>query len=126
MALVRDIYQGRDMARIMSFVMAVFALVPALAPTLGHFIILGFGWRAIFAAFILFSLITVLWPALWGFAAYEFDSGPGEIAIIGLAWSLPAAYKPPMGCPSPLRTRDFGSVLSPANVPKLPGSTLTA
>ena len=61
MALVRDLYQGRDMARIMSFVMAVFALVPALAPTLGHFIILGFGWRAIFAAFMLFSVITVLW-----------------------------------------------------------------
>ncbi|WP_322888994.1 MULTISPECIES: multidrug effflux MFS transporter [unclassified Yoonia] len=61
MALVRDIYQGRDMARIMSFVMAVFALVPALAPTLGHFIILGFGWRAIFAAFILFSVTTLLW-----------------------------------------------------------------
>lgn len=61
MALVRDIYQGRDMARIMSFVMAVFALVPALAPILGHFIILGFGWRAIFAAFMLFSVITLLW-----------------------------------------------------------------
>lgn len=61
MALVRDIYQGRDMARIMSFVMAVFALVPALAPILGHFIILGFGWRAIFAAFMLFSVVTLLW-----------------------------------------------------------------
>lgn len=61
MALVRDIYQGRDMARIMSFVMAVFALVPALAPTLGYFIILGFGWRAIFAAFMLFSVVTLLW-----------------------------------------------------------------
>jgi MFS transporter, DHA1 family, multidrug resistance protein len=61
MALVRDLYQGRDMARIMSFVMAVFALVPALAPTLGHFIILGFGWRTIFAAFMLFSVITVIW-----------------------------------------------------------------
>ncbi len=64
MALVRDLYQGRDMARIMSFVMAVFALVPALAPTLGHFIILGFGWRAIFAAFMVFSIITVLWLLL--------------------------------------------------------------
>jgi DHA1 family bicyclomycin/chloramphenicol resistance-like MFS transporter len=61
MALVRDLYSGRDMARIMSFVMAVFALVPALAPTLGHFIIAGFGWRAIFAAFMLFSTVTVIW-----------------------------------------------------------------
>lgn len=29
--------------------------------------------------------------ALWGFAAYEFDSGPAQIAMIGVAWSLPAA-----------------------------------
>lgn len=29
--------------------------------------------------------------ALWGFAAYEFDSGPMQIAFIGLGWSLPAA-----------------------------------
>jgi MFS family permease len=29
--------------------------------------------------------------ALWGFAAYEFDSGPAQIALIGLAFSLPAA-----------------------------------
>lgn len=39
LALVRDLYAGRDMARIMSFVMIVFALVPALAPSMGAAII---------------------------------------------------------------------------------------
>ena len=34
--------------------------------------------------------------ALWGFAAYEFDSGPAQIAIIGLAWSVPAAIIGPL------------------------------
>ncbi|MEO7836791.1 MAG: MFS transporter, partial [Acidimicrobiales bacterium] len=33
--------------------------------------------------------------ALWGFAAYEFDSGPLQIALIGLGWSLPAAVVGP-------------------------------
>lgn len=60
MALVRDLYSGPQMARILSFVMVVFALVPALAPTIGHYIILGFGWRAIFAAFMLFSIFSLL------------------------------------------------------------------
>ncbi|MBE0413408.1 multidrug effflux MFS transporter [Yoonia sp.] len=64
MALVRDLYAGRDMARIMSFVMVVFSLVPALAPTLGYYIIAGFGWRAIFAAFMVFSAISVIWLML--------------------------------------------------------------
>jgi DHA1 family bicyclomycin/chloramphenicol resistance-like MFS transporter len=49
------------MARIMSFVMIVFSLVPALAPTMGNYIVIWFGWRAIFIAFVIFSLITLAW-----------------------------------------------------------------
>jgi MFS family permease len=29
--------------------------------------------------------------ALWGFAAYKFDAGPSQIAILGLSWAAPAA-----------------------------------
>ena len=29
--------------------------------------------------------------ALWGFAAYRFHSGPGQVALIGLAWTAPGA-----------------------------------
>lgn len=63
-ALVRDIYSGREMARIMSFVMLVFALVPALAPSLGALIIHQAGWRAIFIAFAVFASLATLWLAL--------------------------------------------------------------
>ncbi|MEM8582415.1 MAG: MFS transporter, partial [Pseudomonadota bacterium] len=62
-AIVRDLYSGRQMARIMSFVFIVFSIVPALAPTLGAGIIALSGWRGIFAAFILFSFISAGW--LW-------------------------------------------------------------
>jgi predicted MFS family arabinose efflux permease len=34
--------------------------------------------------------------AMWGFAAYRFDSGPAQIALIGLAWSVPAAIIGPV------------------------------
>lgn len=61
MALVRDLYNGREMARIMSFVMVVFSIVPALAPTMGHYIIIGFGWRGIFAAFVIFATVVMTW-----------------------------------------------------------------
>lgn len=60
-ALVRDLYAGPNMARIMSFVMVVFSLVPALAPTMGYYIVVGFGWRAIFASFMVFSVISLIW-----------------------------------------------------------------
>lgn len=61
LALVRDLYSGRRMAQITSFVMMVFILVPAVAPSVGALIIAGFGWRAIFVAFILFALIGTTW-----------------------------------------------------------------
>ncbi len=61
MAMIRDLYAGPNMARILSFVMVVFSLVPALAPTMGHFIIEGLGWRAIFLSFVTFSVVTVTW-----------------------------------------------------------------
>lgn len=61
MAVVRDLFAGREMARIVSLTMIIFTLVPAVAPLLGAQIIAAYGWRAIFMAFILFSLLTILW-----------------------------------------------------------------
>jgi len=64
MAFIRDLYAGRDMARIISFVMIVFALVPAIAPLMGAAIIWVLDWRGIFLAFILFSMVSALWLGL--------------------------------------------------------------
>ncbi len=61
MALVRDLYAGRQMARIVSITMMVFVLVPAVAPLIGSFIIAGFGWRGIFPAFIVFAVLSTAW-----------------------------------------------------------------
>ena len=63
-AIVRDLYVGRDMARIMSLAMMIFTLVPAFAPLLGSGIIAISNWRGIFAAFALFSVLTVLWMGI--------------------------------------------------------------
>ena len=61
LAIVRDLYSGRKMAQIMSFAMTVFALVPALAPLAGSFIIDAFGWREVFLAFMIFMAIVISW-----------------------------------------------------------------
>ncbi|MEO9845956.1 MAG: MFS transporter [Roseobacter sp.] len=63
-AIIRDLFSGREMARIVSFVMITFTIVPALAPLLGSVIICFSGWRSIFLAFITFSLISALWLGL--------------------------------------------------------------
>ena len=64
MAMVRDLYAGRQMASIMSFAMMIFTLVPAAAPAFGSVIIAEFGWRGVFAAFVVFASIIVLWLGL--------------------------------------------------------------
>ncbi len=61
MAIARDRYKGAKMARIMSYVMIVFSLVPALAPLIGAQVTGAFGWRAIFLAFVLFSGVIAGW-----------------------------------------------------------------
>ncbi|MFC3528382.1 multidrug effflux MFS transporter [Paracoccus mangrovi] len=61
LALVRDLYQGREMARITSFVMMIFILIPAVAPSIGMIIIQAIGWRGVFGSFVLLALVGALW-----------------------------------------------------------------
>lgn len=63
MAMVRDLYSGTTMARILSFVMMVFTLIPAMAPLMGQGMIYLAGWQAIFLFYIGFALLLCLW--LW-------------------------------------------------------------
>lgn len=60
-ALVRDQYGGRAMARIMSAVMAIFIVVPAIAPALGQAVLLTMGWRAIFGVLMIQGLVALTW-----------------------------------------------------------------
>lgn len=64
LAVIRDCFVGRSMAQVMSFVMMIFTLVPALAPAMGAQIIDLAGWRAIFLAFVLFLTLICGWVIL--------------------------------------------------------------
>ncbi len=64
LAVVRDLYSGRDMARMISLVMMIFTLLPAIAPSLGAAIMAFTGWRGIFGAFVMFSLVSIGWFTL--------------------------------------------------------------
>lgn len=64
MTIVRDRFSGRSMARVMSFVMTVFILVPALAPAIGLGLAELGGWRAVFWATFVFGMVVLVWSAL--------------------------------------------------------------
>ncbi len=60
-AMVRDLFEGEAMARVMSLVFMVFMVVPVLAPSLGQGILLFAPWRAIFLVLAGYGLAMLAW-----------------------------------------------------------------
>ncbi|OKH88175.1 multidrug effflux MFS transporter [Thalassospira sp. TSL5-1] len=64
LTIIRDCFEGRDMARVMSLVMMVFIIVPVFAPASGG-LILSFGsWHLIFGFMLLLVVVLVAWYKL--------------------------------------------------------------
>lgn len=60
-AIVRDSYSGNYMAKILSFVVMVFILIPVIAPTLGQFLLNYYNWESIFYVNLVFGTLVMLW-----------------------------------------------------------------
>lgn len=60
-AIVRDLYSGHAMARVMSFAMMIFIIVPVVAPSVGQGILLFLPWRYIFGLLLVVAVIDILW-----------------------------------------------------------------
>lgn len=61
MAIVRDCFGGREMARVMSYVMIVFMIVPIVAPSIGQLVILYANWHWIFILIGVIGAILFVW-----------------------------------------------------------------
>lgn len=61
LAVVRDVCEGDRMARVMSFVAAVFIFVPIVAPSLGALLLEVGDWRLLFWVCALFAGVVALW-----------------------------------------------------------------
>ena len=63
-AMVRDLFEGEAMARVMSLVFMVFMVVPVLAPSVGQGILLFGSWRLIFLVLAAYGLAMLVWGLL--------------------------------------------------------------
>ena len=63
-AMVRDLFEGEEMARVMSLVFMVFMVVPMLAPNMGQAILWIADWRAIFLVLAGYGAVIWLWSFL--------------------------------------------------------------
>ncbi|MCJ8345005.1 MFS transporter, partial [bacterium] len=64
LTMIRDKFNGPEMAKIMSLIMMFFILVPTVAPLIGTIILMYSTWRGIIVLSILLSLIGAFWLAL--------------------------------------------------------------
>jgi DHA1 family bicyclomycin/chloramphenicol resistance-like MFS transporter len=89
-AIVRDLYDGPHAQRLMSMVMLIFGIAPAVAPILGGWIHVYFGWRAVFGFMV---LIGVALLAACHFALPETHPRERRIAfhasnVLDTAWRI--------------------------------------
>jgi MFS transporter, DHA1 family, multidrug resistance protein len=85
-AMVRDLYEGPRAGRELSRMAAIMGLVPALAPILGGILQGLFGWRANFAATVLFGF------------------GLGAAAVVAIPETIPARMPGPLSFSAMLKS----------------------
>jgi len=64
LALVRDRFEGREMARVMSLITVVFILAPVVAPAIGQTVLALSGWRAVFGVYLAAGVLATIWFAV--------------------------------------------------------------
>jgi DHA1 family bicyclomycin/chloramphenicol resistance-like MFS transporter len=62
-AIVRDLFNGRQMARVMSLAMMVFIIIPVFAPAVGQVLMAIGNWRTPFDALLVFGVGAATWIA---------------------------------------------------------------
>ncbi|MBS0253017.1 MAG: multidrug effflux MFS transporter [Proteobacteria bacterium] len=63
-AVIRDLYAGRQMARVMSFAMIVFITIPVLAPSIGQALVHVGNWHWIFVVLFVMAVGAAIWSGL--------------------------------------------------------------
>lgn len=93
-AVIRDLFEGPAMARVMSLITAVFILAPIVAPTLGALFLTFTGWRGIFGFLACYGVAIALVAA---FALEESlkRPDPQALSLQRLAGAFTAIFRHP-------------------------------
>jgi MFS transporter, DHA1 family, multidrug resistance protein len=59
-AIVRDLHEGPEAQRLMSTITMIFGIAPAIAPVVGGWIHVAFGWRAVFVFMVCIGVALII------------------------------------------------------------------
>jgi len=63
-AIVRDLHEGPEAQRLMSTITMIFGIAPAIAPVVGGWIHVAFGWRAVFGFMVCIGVALIIASSL--------------------------------------------------------------
>ncbi len=81
-AIVRDLYQPHEAARVFSLLMLIMGLAPILAPIVGGILTDAFGWRSIFWVLAGISLVTLVAVHFFLKETHDFESSSGKTNVL--------------------------------------------
>ena len=111
LSIVRDIYSGEEMAKAMSFILAIFIMVPVLAPSIGAGLVALFSWRAAFLFGAVMAGVIAIWARVLPETLAEEDRRPINPAAIGASTWEVLTNRQTMGY-TMARTATFGAFSS--------------
>lgn len=83
MAMVRDLFGAKESAKVFSLLLLVLGVSPMIAPTAGSYIVVNFGWRAIFLVLLVLGAVITLLTVFFLPESYpanpNFSLKPGPI-----------------------------------------------
>jgi DHA1 family bicyclomycin/chloramphenicol resistance-like MFS transporter len=96
-SVIRDTYEGEAMARAMSFIMAVFLLVPIIAPSLGALILQVGPWQWIFLFTAVYAVGIAVWTMRLPETLAEADRIPFNVGRLSQAGKFVVSNRMTMG-----------------------------
>lgn len=96
MAMVRDVFQGREAQARLTLITIVINTAPMLAPALGAIVASALGWRGIYAAIALWGVASLLAAWLWVGETATLAQGP-QPPLLG---AVLRGYRQVLGHPS--------------------------
>lgn len=96
-AIARDLFEGDEMARVVTTIMAVFLIGPIIVPSLGQLVLEVGSWRTVFAVATVVSAAGFVWTLGFGETLKPEDRREFKLATFGQAIGVVARTRSTVG-----------------------------
>lgn len=96
-AIARDLFEGDEMARVVTVITAVFLIGPIIVPSFGQAVLSIGSWRTVFVAALAVAAVGFLWTMWFGETLRAEDRRPLEFRSLADAFRVVVRTRPTVG-----------------------------